>query len=342
MRRSINQDAASRRRMIALVQDLQDSHAVVVLPPGMHGRVGRQDQRKWLSRGRLQVRHRAEAMFAGVLGSIAHALPAAGLAALRFWGQTGERSDAWIAAADPVHLEARLDHLCLHALQGNSVSPDELCALFEYLQKMLGDDNRFAFVSRGCLGYLRGTGSIATAAVSPEVLDGCPPDEFMPAGNGSHDQLLSELQMALHDHAVNLRRAAGGKLPVNSLWLWGGGTAPPLEARPIPALFADDPLFRGYWRSCGGAIESWKGDFEQCLDVAPCSFVAVTPDDVEHSQPAAIERYLEDLRRILQRRQMRRLTLLFRDGLQVEIQASDSLRFWRPVSLLLQEASDDG
>ena len=47
-------------------------------------------------------------MFAGVLGVIAHALPAAGLAALRFWGQTGERSDAWIAAADPVHLEARL------------------------------------------------------------------------------------------------------------------------------------------------------------------------------------------------------------------------------------------
>ena len=37
---------------------------------------------------------------------------------------------------------------------------------------------------------------------------------------------LLEAQMVLHASAVNERRESRGALPVNSLWLWGGGSAP--------------------------------------------------------------------------------------------------------------------
>jgi hypothetical protein len=281
-------------------------------------------------------------MLAGALQAIGHSLPQEGLAALRFWGQTGERSGAWMAAADPVHLEARLDHLCVFALRDDDIPRTDLRALLDYLQKMLGDDERFAFARLGPLAYLRGEEPIATAIVSPDVVDGRAPDEFMPAGDdaASHDLLLSELQMALHDHEVNQRRAANGKRAVNSIWLWGGGTAPDQEARPIPPLFADDPLFRGYWCSHTGRISTWSENLDECMDAAQSGFVAVVPDEVGKCQPELMASYLEQVREILKRGDLHRVTLLFRDGLEIDIEKRDAYRFWRKVSPLLKEADE--
>ncbi len=262
---------------------------------------------------------------------------------MRFWGQTGERSGAWIAAADPVHLEARLDHLCLYALRGDDISRAELRELFDYLQQTLGGDEHYSFARIGHFGYLCGHEPIATAAVSPDVVDGRAPDEFMPASDHAtiHDQLLSEAQMALHDHEVNQRRTQCGRRPVNSIWFWGGGTAPARDARPIPPLFADDPLFRGYWNSRAGEVESWPGNVDECLNSAPDGFVAVTPHETHLTQHEAMAAWLENLRVVLQRGDLRQLTLLFRDGLNIKIGKSDASRFWRKVSPLLMDASSN-
>jgi hypothetical protein len=282
-------------------------------------------------------------MLAGALRAIEHTVPLDGLAALRFWGQTGERSAAWMAAADPVHLEARLDYLRLYAFRDDDISAADLRDLFNYLQKTLGDDERYTFARFGRLAYLRGEVPIATAAVSPAAVDGCAPDEFMPAGDdaGTHDLLLSELQMALHDHEVNQKRAASGKRSFNSIWLWGGGTAPEKKAQQILPLFADDPLFRGYWASCDGRIESWKENFDETLSMAADGFVAVAPGDFGLSRPEALAACLEDLREILRRGDLRRLTLLCRDGLTIDIRRHDLLRFWRKMSPLFMEADGD-
>ena len=147
----------------------------------MRGRIEQREHRKWLSKGRVQAPGAPAEMLTSVLKVIGHPAPSEGLAALRFWGQTGERSGAWIAAADPVHLEPRLDHLCLFALPGEEVSRTDLLDIFDYLQKTLGDDERFAFVRLGRLGYLRGIQPMATASVSTAVVNGQPPDEFMPS-----------------------------------------------------------------------------------------------------------------------------------------------------------------
>lgn len=282
-------------------------------------------------------------MLADVLDAIGHALPTEGLAALRFWGQTGERSRAWMAAADPVYLEPHLNHLSLHALSEDDITHANVRDIFDYLQKTFGDNERYAFARLGRLVYLRGDVPIATARVSPVAVDGLPPDDFMPAGDAAaaHDLLLSELQMALHDHEVNQQRVAGGKRPVNSIWLWGGGNAPETVARAIPPLFADDPLFRGYWASCDGAIDRWKVNFDQILNKAPDGFVAVAPGEIDPANPEPMEACLEDLQGILKRGDLRKLTLMFRDGLDIEIGKSDAIRFWRKVAPILMEAHGD-
>ncbi|MGE4337126.1 MAG: hypothetical protein AB7E55_14280, partial [Pigmentiphaga sp.] len=50
------------------------------------------------------------------------------------------------------------------------------------------------------------------------------------AGARGWRRLLNLIQMVWHDHPVNQARAARGATPINSLWLYGGGTADRMPA----------------------------------------------------------------------------------------------------------------
>jgi hypothetical protein len=300
-----------------------------------------QKHNRWLSKGQLEYAAPREEMLLRVLSVIGQPEPNEGLAALRFWGQTGDRPAIWMAAADPVHLEVTMNDLRLHALRTNEMPATDLRALFEHLQQTLGGDNDLDFTCLGKFGYLRGDQQIMTAAVSTDIVDRCIADEFMPAidTTARYHRLLGELQMALHEHEVNIIREAAGARAVNSLWIWGGGSAPQREVRPIPPLFSDDPLFKGYWESCTGVVDKWTGDFDYCMEIANDGFVAVPPDVHDDSRPATQAKYLDKLRLLLNSGHLSRLTLLFRDGLAVEMGKYDAFRFWRTLSPLLQDVT---
>ena len=80
--------------------------------------------------------------------------------------------------------------------------------------------------------------SISTANVPAYVVDQRVPGEFLPSGDdtATYRNLLGEIEMALHEHEVNLRRVEQGQQAVNSLWLWGGGVAPEQQTRALPPL----------------------------------------------------------------------------------------------------------
>lgn len=55
--------------------------------------------------------------------------------------------------------------------------------------------------------------------------------------------LGNEAQVILHNHPRNALRVAAGKLPVNSLWFWGGGALPDsVQALPKVVLGGDEEL----------------------------------------------------------------------------------------------------
>jgi hypothetical protein len=309
--------------------------AIVVLPAAKSGRIADIAQRRWLSRAALSDCSEPVDLFARVLSAAGLPTLEEGLAALRLWGQTGDRPTVWIAAADPVHLEARLNHVLLRTLTGAEAPKSELHALVEHLQKSLGEDSGFAFALVGKLAYLRGDEAIATASLSATVIDGMEPTAFMPAGAAAaaYQTLLSEAQMCLHDHEVNRRREAAGLLPINSVWFWGGGRAPQKTVRVLPPLFGDEPLLKGYWESCTGVVAPWPGNFRDCLEFALKDFVVVTPESAEGSD--ALGTFLAELKAMLQSGQLDRLQLLFRDGLNAGIGRFDAFRFWRRMSSLL-------
>ena len=309
--------------------------AVVVLPPVRGGRLGDNALRAWLAQSDLTLDSEPRELLSIITAELGLPYPDEGLAALRIWGQTGDRPTVWLAAADPVYLEPRLDRLCLHALRGAGIPASDLRPLFDHLQQTLADDRSFGFARLGSNGYLRASQPISTAAVPSYVVDQREPGEFLPSGEltRTHRSILGEIEMALHEHEVNLRRIEEGKQPVNSLWLWGGGLAPEKTTRPQPPLFADDPLLAGYWESATAVGEMWPGSFAACAEASVHGFVAVTPETDQRKE--TLHGYLEELRGLLRSDRVSRLILLFRDGLRADVRRSQTLKFWRRDSELL-------
>jgi len=282
-----------------------------------------------LSRASVERLDQPPGALESVLGALNLPYPDDGIAALRMWGQTGDRPTVWVAAADPVYLEPRLDHLCLHALDGDATAMADLRTLLDYLQETLADNERFGFARIGSCGYVRADAPLATAQYPAIVIDQQRPDEFMPSGeeSGSYRKLRSEVEMALHDHEVNLRRQSEGLPPINSLWLWGGGFAPEQNTEPRPPLFADNPMLKGYWFSKTGVVSDWPGSIAACLEASLAGFVAVPnagENDVDWIEPC-----LHELRAALWSGRVSKLVLIIADGHEIHVQRSNRWRFWR-------------
>lgn len=317
---------------------MNDAHALVVLPGAAYGQVDDLKMRRWLSTGNVSLANVEAEMLTAVTTAIAAPAPSGSFAALRFWGQTGNRSGRWIAAADPVHFEARLRDLAVRPLSHDEYSIDELRSIFDTLQRELGTDGGMSFARIGKLGYLQCDEPLATAPVSAAIAGNHRPDKFTPVGGAAknYHQLLGEVQMLLHSHDVNTARELAGRKEINSLWMWGGGIAPQQENLELPNLYSDDPLFSGYWASHNCAASTWQS-IDECVANSPRGFVAITPETASENARHELEIYLRELQRHLHSGRINRLTLMCRDGLTIRIGKFDRLRFWRSVSPLLQE-----
>ena len=307
-----------------------ERHAIVALDAEADEAVG-PGERRWLGRARFSRYSSPAHLLPRILEVLSLPPPDGGLAALRFREQCGALPEGWLAAADPVYLETRLNHLRLRAFPRDELPDSDVQAVFELLQARLGEPV-WTFSSTGATGYLHPGTPIATAPVPPAVADGASPDLFLPQGPAAagHDRWASEVQMCLHDAPVNARRAGAGALPVNALWLWGGGNAPEPRKRDLPMLFAADEVLRGYWRNAMAPLDDWPGSLEACAHAAGGGFVAAIPARAE--LPARIA----ELRGLLARGRLRRVTLLFRDGLAATLRRRDRLRFWRRPADLSQ------
>lgn len=307
---------------------------VAVLPRVRQGQIQSGKLRAWLARSELVDTGRPPELLPWVLGALGMPAPTRGVGGLRLWGQTGERPDGWIAAADPIYLEPMLDQLCIHALDRGAMPASDLGPLIDHLQATVGEGSPYRFTRIDCCAYLRGRDPLASSLSSPGAVNGQTPRDYLPDGEGAgrYRGLVSEIEMALHDHPVNLERQRRGLPPVNSLWIWGGGELPDMSGVPHPPLFADDPLLSGYWRANGAVESPWPGDIAACLDAADDGLVAVAPD-VDDAD--CLELWLTELKAALSSGRLSSLRILFYDGVAANVSRGDAIRFWRRGNPLL-------
>jgi hypothetical protein len=253
-----------------------------------------------------------------------------GLAALRFWGESGQRPATFVAGADPVYLEPLLAGLRLHAFAPHDIRAEELRQLFDGLQQRLGDPGKLAFVCLGQRGYLQSRVAFATPPVEPEQVHGASAGDLLPVGDASDlHRLLGEIQMYLHEHPVNVARTAAGARPVNSLWIWGGGVAIGQPDAGLPPLFAAEPLFRGYWSGSNAPLHNWDGDLAACLQAAAADFVVVPDTAPGRDERLGPMHLLTQARQLMRRGALHRVSLLFANGATVALGRMDLFRFWR-------------
>jgi hypothetical protein len=138
----------------------------------------------------------------------------------------GQADTPWLAA--PVHLVAGLDHLRLHAAGLLRLADAEQSTLIDAFNAVFGGDGlRLHAVPAGLL--LTGCGASRARTQDPARYLGADVRSAPAQGEDASRlrRLGTEIEMWLHASAlaINRDRARRGALPVNALWLWGGGAS---------------------------------------------------------------------------------------------------------------------
>ncbi len=109
---------------------------------------------------------------------------------------------------------------------GGHISTPEAETLIKALAEQLGSDDITFYPGVGyrhIMIWKGGKHNIATTP--PHDITGQPVAGHLPAGDGDRmiRSLMDRSRQILSSHPINKERAAGGKLPANSIWLWGQG-----------------------------------------------------------------------------------------------------------------------
>jgi 2,3-bisphosphoglycerate-independent phosphoglycerate mutase len=131
-----------------------------------------------------------------------------------------------------VNLQARAGNLLMRDYCAGHITTEEGHELVNALQKELGNDE-FQFypgISYRHLLVWRG-GSDRIAATPPHDITGQSVLEYLPNGEGADKliNLMNSSQLLFHNHPQYKRRLEAGKVPANSVWLWGQGKAPQMQ-----------------------------------------------------------------------------------------------------------------
>ena len=163
----------------------------------------------------------------------------------------------WLRA-DPVHLRLQRDQLVL--LPNVEVSAGEAGQLCAALNGHFAGQGMEFFAPHPQRWYVRleQLPDIETVPLSQAA--GRNVRGLLPKGKevAHWHRVFNEIQMLLFAHSVNEVREARGELPVNSLWLWGGGcTANVLPQKTYDCVSSDEVLAGMFAAAAGIPFSSW-------------------------------------------------------------------------------------
>ncbi len=210
--------------------------------------------------------------------------------------------DGWWLRADPVHLRADLTDLVLTDPAQLDLAQDEAERLAAPLAAHLAQDRMQLHVCAPARWYLRLPEPAALTTDSPAEALGRMVSSTLPRGDDGRawHTRINEAQMILHASEVNRERAGRGLAPVNSVWLWGGGTLPEPGRTGVDAIAGAGVLGRGLGRLIGArALELPErfADLEADLD-ATAHAVVLPRALATAARLTDIERWRESVARL--------------------------------------------
>ncbi len=158
--------------------------------------------------------------------------------------------------------------------------------------------------------------------------------EHLPEGDNGRRwrALLTEAQVALHQHPWNEQRLAQGRRAVNSLWFWRAGRLPQSRARTGHAqVRSRDALLQGLAAMAGVRVDGPGPDDSRAVDAL-----------VDLRQLRSLDQLtgeaIAPLLDAIGRGELRELLLDFEDGARFRIHRGQRWRFWKkPLAALGDE-----
>jgi hypothetical protein len=261
------------------------------------------------------------------------------LAPITLAADGGVPGDAYWLRADPVHLQVMRDRIVLADNDSIVLSREEADALAGSIGGHFGADlNPLPLHPQRW--YLRFTQPPQLATTPLSVAVGRNIEPLLPQGGDAMRvrAQLNELQMLLHDHPVNQAREARGDLPVNSLWLWGGGRQPSTCAVSVP-IYASNFQAQALGAFCNTRVHPLPARLDaQLLETDGIILLDALTRAGQYGDACGwretmrqLEQdWFEPLRRMLNKIGPRGLRLLDPvNGKALHLHARDAWRFWR-------------
>lgn len=256
---------------------------------------------------------------------------------------TGAAASGALLRADPVHLRADRSRLVLFEGAQLQIAGDELEALADTFNRHYAADGlRLEFTASGH-GYLHLPRQPDVRTTPLARARGRDIDALLPGGGEGRawQRFLNEVQMLFHDHPVNRGREAHGRVPINSVWLWGGGPAPVAAPSDWQRVWCDDSVSKGLAGLNGIECSGPPTDARAWLREAVGGRHLVCLDSLR--QPLAYgdaEAWLEEAGRLerdwfvpllqaLRRGRLREAVLYPDDGRAYRVTRRGVWRFWR-------------
>lgn len=176
------------------------------------------------------------------------------LAPITLEADGGVPGDSYWLRADPVHLRVMRDRIVLTDSAELNVSRQEADALAAAIGSHFGE--ALSPIPHHPQRWVVSFSLAPNLSTTPlSVAIGRAIEPLMPQGGDAprFRSLLNELQMLLFTHPVNQAREARGELPINSLWLWGGGHKRPASKNSL-SIYTRNTEASALAEFCGAAI----------------------------------------------------------------------------------------
>jgi len=149
---------------------------------------------------------------------------------------------AWLRA-DPVHLAISRDNAQLFDSHVVNPTAEEMAAIAETINQHFARDGIVVTFPDPARGYVATDANNLPQSTPLWKMGGANVFDNLPLSKTRTNwrAVSNEIQMLLHDHPVNVRRAQVGTPAINALWIWGGGTLTQAVACNDPAL--EPPVF---------------------------------------------------------------------------------------------------
>lgn len=276
--------------------------------------------------------------------------PPVAIAAMRAAGLDTDQGHWFIL--HPAHIHVARDHLVLTDIRQISLSEQESRFLFEEAKPLFVEDRRTLLYGDANTWFMRADDWQHLNTATPDAACGHNVDIWMPHGQGDRAwrKLQNEVQMQWFENSLNEQRAMSGKQAVNSLWLWGGASVPPIDSTSTPKYYSHAFNLHGWLRAFDHrplASGQNSGTVEEIVNtpgerafllldylIAP----ALTGEWSEWIQQfQAMERnWFNPLLLAMQNGKLKQLTLTFTDNTRIGTSTTTSLslkKFWVKPSL---------